>query len=182
MASGSGSSLGAALLALAADMGGAPRKSSYQAKGWHAQISRLTSTEAGYRAAEYAGLSVTKETLIEWLAEKREPNKENKAKIAAAYDKVGGGQWPGWENSDFHITGKVKTGNDERDRGKDGTNPFLVEGREASASVWAEFQRDWEAGGMTQDEVEDAFIEVVEDAIPPSDAWEFPGSSYTITI
>lgn len=181
MASGSGDSLGAALVDLAAALGGAPRKASYQAKGWHAQISRLTSTEAGYAAAERAGLSVNRRTLLNWLAEKSEPTADNRRKIAAAYERVAG-RWPDWENADFRIYGTVKTGDDVRERGDKGTQPFLVETRDASPAQWAEFKQQWEAGGMTEDEVEDAFVDIIEDAIPPSDAWEFPGASYTVTI
>ncbi len=181
MATGSGSSIGAALLALAAELGGAPRKASYTAKGWHAQISRLTSTKAGYEAADRAGLDVTRRTLTDWLAERREPSPANQALIAKAYVLAGGGAWPGWESMTFRIYGVCKTGDDERDRGAKGTSPLLVDGRDASAAAWAHFRQEWESGGMTEDEVGEEFADVVGDAIGESDRWEFPGTSYTVT-
>lgn len=181
MATGSGSSLAAALLDLAAELGSAPRKSSYTAKGWHAQISRLTATQAGYKAADRAGLNVTERTLKDWLAERREPSPANQALIARAYVLAGAGRWPDWERKTFRVYGEVEQGGDTRDRGKDGTSPLLVDGTDASGRVWADFKEDWEKGGITDDEVADHFGAVVQDAVGGSDPWDFPGTSYTVT-
>lgn len=180
MATGSGNSIGSALLALAADLGGAPRKASYSAKGWHAQISRLTSTKAGYEAADAVGLDVTERTLKAWLAESVEPNAKNQALIHQAYERVAG-KWPGWEGMTFRIYGVCQTGSDRRTRGEKWTAPLRVDGPDASARTWAHFQDEWESGGMTEEEVGEEFADMVGDAIGESDRWLFPGSSYTVT-
>lgn len=182
MATGSGNSLGAALLDLAAEMGGAPRKSTYTAKGWHAQISRLTATQAGYKAADRVGLDVTERTLRDWLAERREPSAANRALINRAYTLAGAGNWPDWESKTFRIYGLVNQGDDERDRGVD-SSPLRIEGTEAYASTWATFRDEWESGGgMTEDDVEEHFSNVIVDDIGGSVAWEFHGTSYTVTV
>lgn len=182
MALGSGDSLGEALVDLARKLGGAPRMASYKAKGWHAQISHLTGTQRGINAAAAAGLTVSRRTLLDWLSERTEPNAANRAKIAEAYE-IAAGRWPDWEGADFRIYGLVKTGDDVRNRGEDRTSPFLVESADASAATWADFRRQWEAGGMTADEVEDAFVDIVNEAVPDtSEGWEFPGSFYDVSV
>jgi hypothetical protein len=181
VATGSGNSIGAALLALAAELGGAPRKSTYTAKGWHAQISRLTATKAGYEAADAVGLDVTPRTLRDWLAERVEPSPKNRALIDRAYRRAAG-LWPGWERMTFKIWGDTGQGGDRRTRGSDGNAPLRVEGADAGTRVWVEFQEDWESGnGMSEDDVEEHFASIVQDAIGGSEPWEFPGSSYTVT-
>jgi hypothetical protein len=182
VATGSGNSLGDALLDLAAELGGAPRKSTYTAKGWHAQISRLTATQAGYKAADRVGLDVTERTLKDWLAERREPNAANKALIAKAYTLAGAGNWPDWENKTFKIYGLVAQGDDERERGSDGIAPLIIDGTNAYASTWAAFRTEWESGGgMTDDDVEEYFSAVIVDDIGGSVPWTFPGTAYTVT-
>lgn len=181
MATGRGNSLGAALLDLAAELGGAPHKSTYTAKGWHAQISRLTATQAGYKAADRVGLTVTERTLKDWLAERREPSAANKHLIDKAYTLAGAGKWPDWEGKEFRIYGLVAQGDDERERGSDGHSPLLVDGSNAYSSTWAAFRNEWESGGgMTEDQVEEEFSNVIVDDIGGSVPWEFPGSSYTV--
>lgn len=180
MATGSGSSLGSALLALAADMGGAPRKSTYTAKGWHAQISRLTSTKAGYEAADAVGLDVTERTLRGWLSESVEPNVRNRELISKAYERAAG-QWPGWETAIFRVYGDTEQGGDRRTRGDGANAPLRVDGVDARSRIWAEFREDWESGGMTEDDIEEHFGYIVQDAIGGSEPWDFPGSSYTVT-
>lgn len=180
MATGSGNSIGAALLALAADMGGAPRKATYTAKGWHAQISRLTSTKAGYEAADAVGLDVTAKTLKGWLSETVEPNARNRELIAKAYARAAG-QWPGWERDTFRVYGDTMQGGDRRTRGNGSNAPLRIDGPDARPSVWVEFQEDWESGAITEDDIGEHFAGIVQDAIGGSEPWEFPGGSYTVT-
>lgn len=59
---------------------------SYQAKGWHAQLRKLTEHSRGSDAADKAGLSPSARTLREWLSESREPSKANQERIARAYE------------------------------------------------------------------------------------------------
>lgn len=182
MATGSGNSLGDALLDLAAELGGGPRKSTYTAKGWHAQISRLTATQAGYKAADRAGLNVTERTLKDWLAERREPSAANKALIDRAYTIAGAGNWPDWENKTFKIYGLVAQGDDVRERGANGIAPLIIDGTNAYPATWAAFRYEWESGGgMSEDQVEDYFAMVIMDDLGGSVPWEFPGTSYTVT-
>ncbi|MGW2795192.1 hypothetical protein ACWC9H_35445 [Streptomyces sp. NPDC001251] len=184
MATGSGGSLGEALVAaLAAAAGGdrAGRYRSYTATGWHAQISKLTSSPRGYQAAESAGLSVTHRTLVDWLAERVEPNAENRAKIAAAY-RVMSNPWPSdVERQEFAISGVVQIGRDIRTRGTAEHAPLVIDG---SQGRWADMRDAWESGDFPPDVVEEDFIENVieEDLGEGSEPWEFPGTSYTVVI
>lgn len=184
MATGSGGSLGAALVAAIADAAGGTVgvRRSYTAKGWHAQISKLTSSPRGYQAAAAAGLSVNLRTLKDWLAERREPNAENRRRIADAYARMAG-RWPaGIERRQVRISGVVQIGRDRRDRGSKGTSPLLVDG---SVGSWHRIRDAWEAGGdVNAEEIEEAFIEDVlePDLGDSSEPWEFPGTSYTVVI
>jgi hypothetical protein len=181
---GTGGSFGRALINALADAadGVVGVRRSYTAKGWHAQISKLTSSPRGYEAAAKVGLSATERTLKGWLAQSVEPNAANRAKIQAAYD-VMRGRWPeGHERQDIEITGTIKIADDERDRG-DGTNAaFLVDGRQGN---WDRMRRAWESGEeLDDDEWEEWFVEDVMEADLGefSTAPEFPGGSYTVTL
>ena len=182
--SGRGDSLGRALIgALTSAAGGTIGvRRSYTAKGWHAQISKLTSSDRGYQAAEAAGLSVTRRTLMDWLAERSEPTAENQRRIAAAYG-IMRGEWPAQiERGQFAIRGEVKIGEDRRDRGSSGTAELAIDGREGD---WSRMRRAWEDGDTDdEEEWESMFIEdVIEaDLGESSEPWEFPGTSYTVTI
>jgi hypothetical protein len=188
VASGSGSSFGRALIAAIADAAGGSVgvRKSYTATGWHAQISKLTSSDRGYLAAEKAGLSVSRKTLMGWLSSTGAdgdpvPSKANQAKIHEAYRAMAG-RWPAEiERAQFSIRGVVKSGSDERDRGKDSTAEFLIEGSEGH---WDQMRDAWESGEVDPDEFEEWFVEDVvdEDLGEPSEQWEFPGGSYTVTI
>ncbi len=169
------------MIDLARQLGGGPRKASYRAKGWHAQISQLTATQVGINAAAAAGITVSRRTLLDWLSEKTEPSPANRRKIAEAYE-IAGGRWPDWEGATFYIYGEVQTGNDRRNRGADRTSGFMVESDEAHSSLWREFQDEWEAGGMDAEEVQDAFEAIIDSAIPTSDGWEFPGTLYDVRV
>lgn len=182
--SGTGDSLGRALInAIAAAAGGTVGvRRSYTAKGWHAQISKLTSSPRGYRAAEQAGLSVNRRTLVDWLAERREPSPANQRKISEAYAIVAG-RWPGGvERQDIEIHGVVKQAADTRERGGgSGHAGFLIDGR---AGRWGRMKEAWEEGDPDPDDFEDWFIEDVieEDIGEGTESWEFPGGSYTVVI
>ncbi|RPE46959.1 hypothetical protein EDD90_10361 [Streptomyces sp. Ag109_O5-1] len=67
---GRGRSLGAAFNdLLRSQVTPRQRLSSYTAKHWHAQLSRLTATHRGQQALEDAGLHVTSKTLTRWLSD-----------------------------------------------------------------------------------------------------------------
>lgn len=59
---------------------------SYDAKGWQAQISELTRNSHGDDAADRAGLTVSRRTLVGWLSGDQEPSKANQQRISEAYD------------------------------------------------------------------------------------------------
>jgi hypothetical protein len=181
--SGSGSSFAGALIAAignAAD-GVVGVRRSYRATGWHAQISKLTSSDRGYLAAEKAGISVNRRTLMDWLTERREPSAENQRKINAAY-RLMAGQWPAQiQGKEFRITGLVKIGPDVRDRGN-GMAAFLIDSGPAD---WSRMKRAWESGTeLDEDEWEEWFVlDVIEpDLGEMTDPPEFPGTSYTVVI
>lgn len=184
MPRGSGDNLGRALLRAIADAAGGivGRLKSYTAKGWHAQISKLTENPRGYEAAASVGLSVNRRTLMDWLAERREPTAENRRKIAEAYE-VMAGRWPtSVERAQIEIAGTVKMGADERERGTGNTAALVVDG---SVGDWSRIREAWESGEeLNDDDIEEWFGEDVieEDLGEGSEPWEFPGGSYTVSL
>lgn len=184
MARGTGNTFGAALInALASAAGGTVGyRKSYTAVGWHAQISKLTSSPRGYMAAEKAGLSVNHRTLVEWLAEKREPNAANQERIARAYSIMRGEPIEGMGQADIEIHGEVGMGDDIRERGgSSGNAPLLIDGRQGD---WRRIERAWNSGTPRADEIEEFFVvDVLEaDLGEGSEPWEFPGNAYTVII
>ncbi|MFF8495202.1 hypothetical protein ACF06O_30745 [Streptomyces albidoflavus] len=182
MVKGHGGSLGAALVALLAEMadGTVGVRTSYTAKGWHAQISKLTSSGRGYQAAEKAGLSVKEKTLKAWLADQVTPTRANQDLIAKAY-MIMRGRWPSEieQRREIRISGIVKIGSDVRERGTKGSAPLAVDG---SVGQWSELRRMWESGDVAAEAVEAEFILSVieEDLGESSEAWEFPGPRYVV--
>jgi hypothetical protein len=57
----------------------------YSAKGWHAQLSKLTASPRGNAAADRAGLSPSRTTLRRWLSESQTPSRRNREAIERAY-------------------------------------------------------------------------------------------------
>ncbi|MFD4589057.1 hypothetical protein [Streptomyces sp. NPDC058434] len=192
MSTGTGDSLGTALNELLRDHQVQPlrRLSTYHAKHWHAQLSRLTKTPRGYEALERAGLSVRPETLIKWLSD-AEYNVRPKYRevIHAAYESaaaVPADPIPqSFKDGQFEITGVVRTGDDERVRGgvtSSGriTAPLRIDGRSGN---WVEIERKWAAGELDDDSFENDFIDhvIIEDIGEGTDGWDFPGTLYTVT-
>lgn len=180
---GSGDSMGRALVNAIADAadGTVGARRSYTAQGWHAQISKLTSSPRGYLAAERAGLSVNHRTLVDWLAERRDPSAANQSKIARAYQ-IMAGRWPEEiERQGVEITGLVRIGGDERERGVPPHAPLRIDG---SAGDWGRMRRAWNEADVSADSFEEWFIEDVLEADlgDSSEPWEFPGSAYTVVI
>jgi hypothetical protein len=65
------------------------RLSSYQAKGWAAQLAQLTKLgAAGSAAADAAGLNPTVRTLKAWVSGERAPSAANRARISEAYGRA----------------------------------------------------------------------------------------------
>ncbi len=60
-------------------------RAAYPAKGWHAQLRELTRTAQGEAAADRAGLSPTRRTLIGWLTGETTPTRANRERIERAY-------------------------------------------------------------------------------------------------
>lgn len=62
---------------------------SYKAKSWHAQLSDLTKTERGSKAADRAGLNPTRQTLTKWLSDPDYPiRRGDRERIEKAYDEL----------------------------------------------------------------------------------------------
>lgn len=59
--------------------------SSYQAKGWHAQLRALLGSSHGSAAADRAGLAPSTRTVQRWLSTEHAPSKANRERIAEAY-------------------------------------------------------------------------------------------------
>lgn len=170
------SALGRALI----EEWGKDRKVSYRAKGWLAQIRHLTSTRGGSEAADAVGLDVTRSTLLAWLSEERDPSPANQRKIRQAYEYLAGSWSRVSEGRRYEITGMIGSGDRTQNR------TLRIDG---SRGDWTRIRDRYLSGEMTEDEAEDLFIEdvIVEDigeGSPEDDdayAWNFPGTSYTIT-
>lgn len=164
------SALGRALL----DEWGGGRKSTYTAKGWHAMLSKLTSSPRGYDAANAAGLDVTPRTLLGWLAEQASPSAANQRKIREAYDRMAGGYWdPANETRPYRIVGEIDSGDRVQNRALV-INP--------ARGDWQPIREAYERGELTEEKAEEMFIEHVieEDIGEGSGGWGFPGGSYTV--
>lgn len=183
-ASGHGSSLGAAFIdAVAPLFLGAPR-SSYKAKGSRAQFRQLERTAAGRAALEGAGVGGNRRTRAAWLAGVREPNKANQHAIAAAYDALKAGGIPAWvKTASMQITGVAAIGDDRRDRGNGGYAPLLVQ---PTHGRWDRIEAAMRRRHPDPDEIEELIINDLidgdDDLASTTEPWEFPGSSYAITL
>ncbi|MFE7274777.1 hypothetical protein [Streptomyces sp. NPDC057623] len=184
---GRGGTLGGALNdLLRAQVTPRHRLSSYHARHWHAQLSHLTATHRGYQALEDAGLDVTARTLLNWLSDAEyNVRRSYRDLIHTAYenvavvpadplpDRVTEGQ--------FEISGIVRTGNDERERGTRRAAPLRID---ASRGDWTTIEALWLAGELTDVEFEDHFVDdvIVADIGEGTDGWEFPGASYSVEL
>ncbi|MET7828947.1 hypothetical protein ABZT23_30270 [Streptomyces sp. NPDC005386] len=159
------------------------RLSTYSAKHWHAQ---LTGTRRGYEALGIAGLDVRPDTLIKWLSDPEYNVRcsyrglihtayENVAFVAAEplTDTV--------KNGTYEISGLVRTGADERERGTRRAAPLRID---ASRGDWTEIETPWLAGDLRDDDFEELFVDevIVSDIGAGTDGWEFSGSSYTVEL
>ncbi|WP_328777921.1 hypothetical protein OHQ89_00720 [Streptomyces canus] len=81
----------------------------------------------------------------------------------------------------YEISGVVQTGDDERTRGTVDAAPLRIEGTRGN---WDEIEALWLAGELTDDEVEDHFVDdvIVEDIGEGTDGWEFPGAAYSVEV
>ncbi|MFD5744940.1 hypothetical protein ACFXJM_37570 [Streptomyces massasporeus] len=184
---GLGHSLGAALNdLLRSQVTPRHRLSSYNAKHWQAQLSQLTATHRGQQALEDAGLHMTTKTLINWLSDSEyNVRRSYRDLIHTAYENVAvvpADPLPGHiKRGQYEISGIVKTGDDERERGNRRAAPLRVDG---SRGTWDDIEELWLAGELTDDEFEDRFIDdvIVEDIGEGTDGWEFPGASYSVEV
>ncbi|MFF9818999.1 hypothetical protein [Streptomyces sp. NPDC014006] len=157
------------------------RLSSYTAKHWHAQLSQLTATHRGYQALEDAGLNVTTKTLINWLSDPEyNIRRSYRDIIHTAYENaaiVPADPIPDrFKNGQFEISGLVKTGDDERERGNRRAAPLRIDG---SWGYWDAVEDLWLAGELTDDDFEDHFVDdvIVADIGEGTDGWAFLGGS-----
>ncbi|MET7391388.1 hypothetical protein ACFYPT_40605 [Streptomyces sp. NPDC005529] len=162
------------------------RLSTYNAKHWHAQLSQLTDTRRGYEALERAGLDVRPDTLIKWLSEPDyNVRRSYRNLIHTAYENVAIAPAEPLtdtvKNGQYEISGLVKTGNDERERGNRRAAPLRID---ASRGDWTEIEILWLAGNLRDDDLEDLFVDeiIVADIGAGTDGWEFSGSSYTVEL
>lgn len=171
--------------ALMAAWGDNPRKKTFTAKGWLAQVKVLTHHGRGSWAADRVGLDPSRETVLRWLSyggpEDQAPSAANQDKIHRAYQLLAGGQWdPAAESRQYPIRGVVKTGTDVRDRGTPPHGVFLVDGNEGR---WGRIRQGYESGEIDEDKAEEWFTEdvIVEDIGDGSGGgWQFPGASYGV--
>lgn len=183
MPTGSGGTFGAALVDYARQLGytGRGEMSTYRAKGWHAQLSKLTSSERGYRAADAVGLDVSPRTLQRWLAETQAPSPANRELIERAYRAMAG-TFPreALQGHRFEIRGRVTMGRDSRVRGDQGHAPLRIEG---SSGDWSRIEEAWEDGDLDAELFEELFIEdvIYEDIGAGAEYMEFGGGGYSVS-
>ncbi|MCX4581173.1 hypothetical protein OHB41_50395 [Streptomyces sp. NBC_01571] len=184
---GHGTSLGAALNdLLRAQVTPRHRLASYSAKHWHAQLSQLTGTRRGYEALDTAGLDVRPDTLIKWLSDSEyNVRRSYRDLIHTAYENVAfvpAEPLPDTvKDGQFEISGLVKTGADERERGTRRAAPLRID---ASRGDWSDIEALWLAGDLRDDGFEDRFIDdiIIADIGEGTDGWEFSGSSYAVEL
>lgn len=116
------------------------RLSTYSAKHWHAQLSQLTGTRRGYEALESAGLDVKPDTLIKWLSDPEyNVRRSYRDLIHTAYENVAivpADPIPDHvKDGQFEISGLVKTGADERERGNRRAAPCALTGAAATGAT-----------------------------------------------
>jgi hypothetical protein len=138
-------------------------------------------TEHGRAALEDAGLTAVAGTRRRWFKREQKPGKAYAAVIGAAYEAMRRGRIPPEvKTGKMHITGRVGTGTDIRDRGSDGNAPLEVDFSHGGA--WDRLDKDWADEGILPDP--DLEMVLSEDLIEPdiggSDWWYFPGGSYTV--
>ncbi|MFB7244375.1 hypothetical protein ACFCYX_18160 [Streptomyces populi] len=85
------------------------------------------------------------------------------------------------KHGQFEISGLVKTGNDERERGTRRAAPLRID---ASRGDWTDIETLWLAGDLRDDDLEDHFIDeiIVADIGDGTDGWEFNGASYAVEL
>ncbi|WP_254648913.1 hypothetical protein [Streptomyces sp. GbtcB7] len=85
------------------------------------------------------------------------------------------------KNGQFEISGTVKTGADERERGTRRAAPLRIDG---SRGDWSDIETLWLAGDLRDDDFEDRFIDdvIVADIGEGTDGWEFNGDSYAVEL
>ena len=179
-ATGKGDSFGAAFRAALGSAGLGPL-TSYNAKSAAAQYKHLTKTAAGRQALADAGLTAAPQTRRRWLGGRQKPNKANTAVIGEIYAAIARGhrQIPSAiKTRKMHITGRLGTGSDIRDRGSTGHAPVEVD---LSHGDWTRLDQIWDSDLVGDFELDDLLSEdLIEPDIGGSDTWFFPGQSYTV--
>jgi hypothetical protein len=194
---GSGGSLAAAFRDALAKASLGRARPSYRARSPRAQYRQLSRTATGRRALEQAGVTGTRRTQAAWLAGARSPSKANAAAIGRAHEAMRRGGIPDWVKSgEMRVTGRTRTGRDDRDRGD--RNPLRINLDHADDnmpsrpalhtppaegdSYWDHFERML-AGEPDDDELEDLISEdLIEPDIGSSDGWDFPGGAYSVVL
>lgn len=190
---GSGGSLAQAFRAAIAQASLGAARPSYRLRSPAAQYRQLSRTRLGRQALEQAGVSPTARTRARWLSHVQRPSRSNTDAIRRAYGAMQHGGIPDWvkRSPEAKISGSVRTGSDERDRGTEGHAPLLVNldaGNESRIREGDPDRTHWDAieealaRDADDDELDELLGDLIAEDIPPSDFWEFPGSSYTVVI
>jgi hypothetical protein len=158
---------------------GAGPRVSYTAKSPAARYKHLMSTRAGRDALEQAGLPAVRQTRRRWIAGRQKPGRANAAVINAVYEALSYRPIPdALKAGKMRITGRVGTGSDIRERGRQGNAPLLID---LSNGYWGNIDRAWDDDSVGDVELENM---ISDDLIIPdiggSDNWYFPGSDYKV--
>lgn len=167
MTTGRGRTLGHALVNLYDQLSGSTRRTSFKAKGWHAQLRELYSAKVGERgratriaAREAAGMGrVPIKQLTGWLTGRVTPNAANRALIGRAYRQLQGGFNDDALRTEIRISGQVTLYSngrrDSRIRGRGGRAPLRVDG---TAGTWDRIGDEWDRGNRDPGNHEIYFI------------------------
>lgn len=183
MASGNGTTLGAALMDLWSQGGRAGgRRSTYDRKGWLAQFAQLSETKSGYAAMERAGLSASTRAQRGWLSGDSVASRANQDRIREAYAAMAGGWRPRWETTTYKISGRVTAANDSRVRGFGRHAPLRIDG---TGATWTHIEREFD-GEARPAVLEQLFIQYVivpdiGDTSGSGGTWEFDGDRYEVS-
>jgi hypothetical protein len=158
--------------------GSGPRKS-YTAKSPAARYRHLMSTRTGSEALEQAGLTAAPQTRRRWLGGRQKPGKANASVINGVYEALARGRIPdALKAGKMRVTGRVGTGSDIRERGRQGNAPLLVD---LSNGYWGNIDQAWDSDIIGDVEFEDMIsVDLIEPDIGGSDNWFFPGSDYIV--
>lgn len=140
-------------------------------------------TRTGRGQAQLVAHGTGPKSWTAWLSEERDPNRSSRERIRAAYQAWFGPGFPNVEQRTHAIHGRVKIGDDERERGgSSGSSPFRANMH--GEGYWGRLRDAWRRHA-SPGVIETLFAIDVVGEIPGLSIGtlvEFPGSSYRVVL